>query len=50
MRQNQLLYYISKSELKRIIKKQNDCNLGVKVNFRSDKLGYGHFTYKQGVF
>jgi len=24
--------------------------LGVKVNFRVDKLGYGHFTYKQGEF
>ena len=24
--------------------------LGVKVNFRSDDLGFGHFTYKQGEF
>lgn len=24
--------------------------LGVKVNFRTDKLGFGHFTYKQGKF
>ena len=24
--------------------------LGVKVNFRADNLGYGHFTYKQGEF
>jgi pimeloyl-ACP methyl ester carboxylesterase len=24
--------------------------LGVKVNFRADKIGFGHFTYKQGEF
>lgn len=24
--------------------------LGIKVHFRSDNLGYGHFTYKQGIF
>ena len=24
--------------------------LGVKVHFRSDNLGSGHFTYKQGIF
>jgi pimeloyl-ACP methyl ester carboxylesterase len=25
-------------------------SLGIRVNFRADKLGQGHFTYKQGIF